>query len=155
MIFHWLCQKKEFIIIEVNVEKILFEHQNQQISNLLLIYAKYLKITHKAINFEEQNSVPIILREQENIFKTQIRLEEKNGEKVKVNKTGYNLGSDVNRFNSHPNETLSRYKSDFKELELIGSGGFGKVCKVINCLDGQQYAVKIIVLRVINYFSHI
>jgi alpha-tubulin suppressor-like RCC1 family protein len=110
------------------------------------IYAKYLKITHKAINFEEQNSVPILLRE-ENILKTQIRLEEENGEKVKANKTEYNLGSDVNRFNSQPNETLTRYKSDFKEIELIGSGGFGKVCKVINCLDRQQYAVKIIVLK--------
>jgi serine/threonine protein kinase len=42
---------------------------------------------------------------------------------------------------------LSRYKSDFKELELIGSGGFGKVCKVINFLDRQQYAVKIILLK--------
>ncbi len=80
------------------------------------------------------------------ILKTQIRLEE-NGEKVKANKTEYNLGSSVNRFNSQPNETFSRYKLDFKELELIGSGGFGKVCKVINCLDRQQYAVKIIVLK--------
>jgi alpha-tubulin suppressor-like RCC1 family protein len=95
------------------------------------IYAKYFKITHKAINFENQNSVPISLQ---NKFV-----------KVKANKTEHNLN--VNRFNSQPNETLSRYKSDFKELELIGSGGFGKVCKVINCLDLQQYAVKIILLK--------
>ncbi|HEY6437935.1 MAG TPA: hypothetical protein VIY47_15200, partial [Ignavibacteriaceae bacterium] len=27
------------------------------------IYAKYLKITHKAVNFEEQNSVPILLKD--------------------------------------------------------------------------------------------
>ncbi len=108
------------------------------------IYAKYLKITRKAINFEEKNSVPILLQE-ENILKTQIRPEEENGEKVKANKTEYNLESSVNRFNPQPNET--RYKSDFKELELIGRGSFGKVCKVINRLDQQQYAVKIIPLE--------
>jgi alpha-tubulin suppressor-like RCC1 family protein len=53
------------------------------------IYAKHLKITHKAIHFEDLNSVPILLREEENILKTQIRLEEENGEKVKANKTEY------------------------------------------------------------------
>jgi hypothetical protein len=76
-----------------------------------------------------------------------MRLEEENGEKVKANKTKYNLESSVNRFNSQPNETLSRYKSEFKELERIGGGNFGIVYKVINCLDRQQYAVKIILLR--------
>jgi serine/threonine protein kinase len=50
-----------------------------------------------------------------------------------------------NRFNSQPNETLSRYKLDFKEL--IGKGGFGEVYKVINDLDRQQYAVKVILLK--------
>jgi hypothetical protein len=105
--------------------------------------AKYHKITNKVINFEEQNSVPIPLREQENILKTQ----EENEEKLKANKSEYNLRSSVNRFNSHPNETLSRYKSDFKELEPIGSGSFGTVYKVMNCLDRQQYAVKIIALK--------
>ncbi|CAK9251864.1 unnamed protein product, partial [Sphagnum jensenii] len=49
------------------------------------------------------NSVPISLRQQENIGKTQTRLEEENGEKV--NKTENNLGSALNRFNSQPNET--------------------------------------------------
>jgi hypothetical protein len=105
-------------------EEIILTPKPTNLESFVDIYAKYLKITHKAINIEEEN-----------------------GEKVKANKTKYNLGSDVNLFNSQPNETLSRYESDFKELELIGSGGFGKVCKVINCLDRQQYAVKIIVLR--------
>ncbi len=111
------------------------------------IYAKYLGITLKAINFEGQNPVPTLLRKQENIFKTQIRLEEENGEKVREKKTEYSLRFSVNRFNSQPNETLSRYKSEFKELELLGSGSFGKVCKVINCLDQQQYAVKMILIK--------
>jgi RCC1 and BTB domain-containing protein len=97
------------------------------------VYAKYFKITNKAINFEEQNSVLISL---ENKFV-----------KVKANKTEYNMGSAVNRFNSKPNEALSRYKSDFEELEPIGSGSFGTVYKVMNCLDRQQYAVKIIALK--------
>jgi alpha-tubulin suppressor-like RCC1 family protein len=94
------------------------------------IYAKYLKITSKAINFEEQNSATISL---ENKFV-----------KVKVNKTEYNLGSSVNRFNSKPNE-IANSQLDFKEL--IGKGGFGEVYQVINRLDRQQYALKIIILR--------
>ncbi len=136
------------------------------------------------------NSVPIPLR-QENIGKTQTRLEEENegkankteyrkeepketefksfndllshfeqnkkenGEKVKANKTVYNLGSSVNRFNPEPNETLSRYKSEFKELEHIGGGSFGQVYKVINCLDRQQYAMKIILLRGIKDITRV
>jgi RCC1 and BTB domain-containing protein len=105
-------------------EEIIQTPKPTNFESFVEIYAKYFKITNKAINFEEEN-----------------------GEKVKANKTEYNLVSSVNQFNSQPNETLSRYKLDFKELELIGGGTFGKVCKVINCLDQQQYAVKIILLR--------
>ncbi|VDD89047.1 unnamed protein product [Enterobius vermicularis] len=36
----------------------------------------------------------------------------------------------------------SRYKADFRELELIGKGGFGKVYKVQSRIDNRQYAVK-------------
>jgi hypothetical protein len=88
------------------------------------IYAKYFKITNKAINIEEEN-----------------------GEKLKANKSEYNLGSDVNRFNSKPNETLSRYKSDFLELEPIGGGSFGTVYKVMNKSSKQIYAIKRIFLN--------
>jgi alpha-tubulin suppressor-like RCC1 family protein len=38
--------------------------------------------------------------------------------------------------------SYKRYEQEFKELELIGSGSFGKVYKVINFLDRQHYAVK-------------
>ncbi len=128
-------------------EEIIRTPKPTNFKSFVEIYAKYLKTTHKAIHSEDLNSVPILLREQENILKTQIRLEEENGEKVKANKTEYNLKSSVNRFNSQPNQTLSRYKSDFKESELIGRGGFGSVFKVFNRLDRQQYAVKKISLR--------
>ncbi|MCJ1366125.1 hypothetical protein MMC16_005250 [Acarospora aff. strigata] len=40
----------------------------------------------------------------------------------------------------------SRYRTDFAELGLIGKGGYGKVFRVINRLDGQQYAIKKITL---------
>jgi alpha-tubulin suppressor-like RCC1 family protein len=42
------------------------------------------------------------------------------------------------------NKTSSKYKLEFKELELIGIGGFGKVYKVLDSLDRKPYAMKII-----------
>jgi alpha-tubulin suppressor-like RCC1 family protein len=106
-------------------EKIIRTPKPTNFEYFVEIYAKYFKITNKAINFEDQNSVPtlkaikneaasdfsffvlsgssamapaveqitnsvpVLLREEENILKTQIRLEEENGEKVKANKTEY------------------------------------------------------------------
>ncbi|ORX48853.1 Serine/threonine-protein kinase [Hesseltinella vesiculosa] len=37
---------------------------------------------------------------------------------------------------------LSRYKSDFEEIEFLGKGGFGEVVKCRNRLDGRLYAIK-------------
>jgi serine/threonine protein kinase len=39
-------------------------------------------------------------------------------------------------------DALSRYKSDFIEIERIGKGGFGSVYKAINKLDQVCYAIK-------------
>ncbi|GMH87525.1 hypothetical protein TL16_g10882 [Triparma laevis f. inornata] len=47
---------------------------------------------------------------------------------------------------SNPNPG-SRYSSDFKELQILGSGGGGSVWKVKNRLDKRLYAVKKIKLR--------
>lgn len=37
---------------------------------------------------------------------------------------------------------LSRYESDFEELELLGKGAYGAVFKARNRLDGRSYAIK-------------
>lgn len=42
--------------------------------------------------------------------------------------------------------SASRFRSDFKELGVLGKGGFGRVVKVRNLVDGMIYAVKLIVL---------
>jgi hypothetical protein len=44
-------------------EKIIRTPKQTNFESFVDIYAKYLKITHKAINFEGQNSVPILLRD--------------------------------------------------------------------------------------------
>ncbi|TRY92187.1 hypothetical protein DNTS_013506 [Danionella cerebrum] len=41
----------------------------------------------------------------------------------------------------------SRYLSEFEEIAALGKGSYGKVFKVINKLDGQEYAVKKILIK--------
>ncbi|CAD8127995.1 unnamed protein product [Paramecium sonneborni] len=46
--------------------------------------------------------------------------------------------------------SFSRFQQDFDEIQLIGSGGFGKVFKSRNKFDGNYYALKRIVLDYSN-----
>lgn len=41
----------------------------------------------------------------------------------------------------------SRYLSEFEELAILGKGGYGRVYKVRNKLDGQHYAIKKILIK--------
>lgn len=45
---------------------------------------------------------------------------------------------------------MCRYATDFEEIGLVGSGGFGKVYKAKNLLDQVTYAVKKIPLKYQN-----
>jgi len=40
------------------------------------------------------------------------------------------------------NGNVSRYESDFEEMELLGKGAYGAVFKARNRLDGRDYAIK-------------
>jgi serine/threonine protein kinase len=45
----------------------------------------------------------------------------------------------------------SRYNNEFKEISLLGTGGFGQVWKVINKLDGMEYAVKKVLIGTVDF----
>ncbi|GAA6036515.1 hypothetical protein JCM8097_003543 [Rhodosporidiobolus ruineniae] len=47
-----------------------------------------------------------------------------------------------NGFFFQPKQTVSRYRSEFEELEFLGKGGGGQVVKARNRLDGHLYAIK-------------
>ena len=40
-----------------------------------------------------------------------------------------------------------RFRQDFRDLGVIGSGGFAEVHKVEHLLDGKLYALKIVTLK--------
>lgn len=45
----------------------------------------------------------------------------------------------------------SRYQHEYHELEYIAKGGFGHVYKARNKLDGGEYAIKKIFLRLYGF----
>lgn len=55
----------------------------------------------------------------------------------------YNLGMSDTLFECH----WSRYSTEYEELEYIAHGGFGRVYKARNKLDGIVYAIKKICLQ--------
>jgi tRNA A-37 threonylcarbamoyl transferase component Bud32 len=84
-------------------EEIIRTPKSTDFKSLVEIYARYFKITNKAINFEEQNSVPILKRD--------------------------------------------KYMNEFSEQNLISSGSFGLVSKVMHKNSKKIYAIKRIALN--------
>lgn len=50
--------------------------------------------------------------------------------------------------NGIPLVRYSRYRAEFKEVSVLGKGGFGSVFVCENVLDGRKYAVKKIVIQI-------
>lgn len=48
----------------------------------------------------------------------------------------------------------SRYKTDFEEIEKLGSGGFGSVFKAKNIIDRKLYAIKKIIFKNTNTYLY-
>ncbi|KAJ9528212.1 hypothetical protein QJQ45_014189 [Haematococcus lacustris] len=48
----------------------------------------------------------------------------------------------VDRPSPTPPEPVSRYRSDFRDEQRLGKGGFGVVVSAVNVLDGLKYAIK-------------
>lgn len=53
---------------------------------------------------------------------------------------------DRSRLTNNSNYQTNRYNCDFKQLRLLGKGGFGEVFEAKHYIDGHHYAVKRILL---------
>ncbi len=51
-------------------------------------------------------------------------------------------GGDESRVSTTGTGAITRYKNEFEELELLGTGGYGSVYRVRNKLDARYYACK-------------
>ncbi|KAM9336505.1 eukaryotic translation initiation factor 2-alpha kinase 1 isoform 2-T2 [Symphorus nematophorus] len=65
------------------------------------------------------------------------------------------LGTNTHNSAVRPKEGLfqaqtSRYLSEFEEICRLGKGSYGNVCKVMNKLDGQFYAMKKILIKKVS-----
>ena len=54
----------------------------------------------------------------------------------------FNDGSSSSSSGDEFERGQSRYASDFKERRILGRGGCGEVCEVLNRLDRRTYAIK-------------
>jgi alpha-tubulin suppressor-like RCC1 family protein len=123
------------------------------------IFIHYYKITHKVMhinsekaikenkseeNVEENPQIESILTSKkiENLSETS-KQDNNSLSKPSDQMQNSENNKDFNEFITGP-LNYNRYKCEFEEKELIGIGGFGEVYKVINRLDQQQYAVKMI-----------
>ncbi|CAL1532057.1 unnamed protein product, partial [Lymnaea stagnalis] len=50
------------------------------------------------------------------------------------------------KHSSGVSNSLSRFETDYEQVNKLGAGGFGEVFKVKHILDGECYAVKRIIL---------
>jgi alpha-tubulin suppressor-like RCC1 family protein len=101
------------------------------------IYAEYFKITNKAINFEEQNSIPTL---------NAINFEQNSTPILSKNKF---LNKAISLFfkSSDPILLRDKYVKEFSEQNLISSGSFAFVSKVMHKNSRKIYAIKRIALN--------
>ncbi|TID21779.1 kinase-like protein [Venturia nashicola] len=71
------------------------------------------------------------------------RLDSRQLEHISRSQEGvHQLPSVLQPYVDHPMVELSRYRRDYKEICIVGKGGYGRVYHVKHRLDGSDYAVK-------------
>ncbi|TPX43710.1 hypothetical protein SeMB42_g04625 [Synchytrium endobioticum] len=101
---------------------------------------------------EQEENLKQVIQYEEEIRRKQEQLEEERQRRRRQRHSNHNLHEptdglppsysiNMDVVNNSPN-IKSRYHSDFQELEFLGKGGYGVVCKVRNRVDGHVYAIK-------------
>eukprot|EP00547_Thalassionema_nitzschioides_P006575 CAMPEP_0194209498 /NCGR_PEP_ID=MMETSP0156-20130528/7604_1 /TAXON_ID=33649 /ORGANISM="Thalassionema nitzschioides, Strain L26-B" /LENGTH=999 /DNA_ID=CAMNT_0038936685 /DNA_START=373 /DNA_END=3372 /DNA_ORIENTATION=- len=71
-----------------------------------------------------------------------------NGEPALQQQQLIETSAEPTNLNGIPLVRYSRYRAEFKEISVLGKGGFGSVFVCENVLDGRKYAVKKIVIQI-------
>lgn len=159
-----LIKNKEFLLVSI-LEifcKIICDkkiNNENQLFKQLCEYLYDIGILEDSISYSEQGEIirklygEYLLKIMNNIKQSSENiLTIKDNEEKQIQNTNLNMtDAMLNKIQI----INSMYSSNFAEFEQIGEGGFGKVFKAYNKIDGQQYAIKKIIFPDINDSNNI